>query len=47
MMLCHNLSDIAIITVKGVDYCCIILGINKSEAMHLLENLVIDDCGHI
>ena len=31
-MLCLNLSDIAIITVKGDDYCCIINDISKSDA---------------
>ena len=29
-MLCLNLSDIAIITIKGVDYLCIIHNIIKS-----------------
>ena len=37
-MLCLHFSDIAIITVKGVDYRCIIHDISKSEAIHLLEN---------
>ena len=30
-MLCFNISNIAIIAVKGVDYRCIILDISKSE----------------
>ena len=30
-----NLSDIAILNVKGSDYCCIISGISKSEAKNL------------
>ena len=47
VMLCLNLSDIAIITVKGVDYCCIIYHFSKSEAIHLLENSVLDDRGYI
>ena len=47
-MLCLNISDIAIINVKGVDYCCIIQDINKSEAISLLKNhSVLDDCGYI
>ena len=33
-MLCLNISDIAIITVKNVDYCCIIHNISKSEAIY-------------
>ena len=46
-MLCLNLSDVAIITVKNVGYCCIIHDISKPEAIHLLENSVIDVCGYI
>ena len=30
-----NVSDIAIITVKNVDYCCIIYNIGKYQAMNL------------
>ena len=37
-MLRFNTSGIAIITVKGVDYCCIIHEISKPEATHLLKN---------
>ena len=46
-MLCLNISDIGIITVKGIDYCCIIYSTSKSEAIHLLQNFVLDDCGYI
>ena len=46
-MLCLNISNIAIITVKDVGYSCIIYGISKSEAIHLLKNAVHDDCGYI
>ena len=42
-MLCLNISHIAIITVKNVDYCCIIHNINKSEAINLLENSVLEN----
>ena len=49
---CHDLttlslnrSDIAIITVKNVDYRCIIHNIIKSEAINLLENSVLEDRG--
>ena len=45
-MLCHNPSDIAIITVKGVDYRCIIHNIRNTEAIGLLGNSVLDDCGY-
>ena len=37
-MLCLNMSDINIITVKNFDYRCIIHDISKSEAMNLLKN---------
>ena len=46
-MLCLNISDIAVITVKNVDYRCIMYNINKSEAIHLLENSVLKDRGHL
>ena len=46
-MLCVNISDIAIVIVTGVDYCCIIHDINKSEAIHSLENFVLGDRGYL
>ena len=45
LMRCLNISDIAIITVKGADYRCIIRGISKSDAINSLENSVLDDRG--
>ena len=39
LMQCVNISDIAISTVKGADYRCIIHGVSKSDAINLLENL--------
>ena len=33
-----NLSDIAILNIEFVDYCCIIGGITKNEAIHLMQN---------
>ena len=36
---------IDIITVKDIDYCCIIHDISKSEVIHLLEKLLLNDCG--
>ena len=32
-----NLSDIAILNIKGSDYCCIISLISKNEAINLME----------
>ena len=42
-MICLTLSDIAIITVKVGDYCCIIHDISKYTAIYFLENSVLDD----
>ena len=33
-----NLSDIAILNIKGFDYCCIISGISKNETISLMPN---------
>ena len=34
-MMSMNLSDIAILNIKGFDYCCIISRISKSKAINL------------
>ena len=46
-ILCLNISDIAITTVKNIDYSFIIHEISESQAIHLLENYIVDDCGYI
>ena len=33
-----NLSDIAILYIKGFDYCCIISLISKNEAINIMQN---------
>ena len=33
-----NLTDIAILNIKGSDYCCIISRTRKSEAINLMQN---------
>ena len=38
---------IVTITVKDVNYSCIMYDISKSEAFHLLESFVLDDRGYI
>ena len=38
IMMSMNLSDIGILRIEGVDYCCIINGISQSEAIALLNN---------
>ena len=42
-----NISDIVIITVKDVDYRCIIHNIIKSEAINLLTNSMLENRGYI
>ena len=44
---CLNISDIAIITVKNVDCCCIIHSTSKFEAINLLQISVLENCGYI
>ena len=39
VMMSINLSDIAILNIEGADYCYIISGIGKSEAIHLMQNI--------
>ena len=46
-MLRLNISDIAIITNKGVRYRCTIHYTSKSEAIHLLRYYELDDHGYI
>ena len=41
-MLCLSISDIAIITIKNIDYCDIIHNISKFEAINLLESAVLE-----
>ena len=46
-ILCLNIIDITIITVKNVNYRCIIQKISKSEVMNLLESAVLEKREHI
>ena len=46
-MLCPNISHIAIITDKNVDYRCIMYNINKSGAINLSKNSILEDRGYI
>ena len=38
-MMPMKLSNIAILKIKGADYCSIISGTSKSEATNLLQNI--------
>ena len=42
-----NINDIVIITIKIIDYRCIIHNISKSEAIDLLKNSVLESRGYI
>ena len=46
-MVSVNISDIAIITIKYVDYHCIFHNISKSEIINLFESSVLEDRGCI
>ena len=46
-VLCLNISNITIITVKGVDYRYIIHDISESEEIIVLENSVLEGRGYI
>ena len=37
-MMSMNLCDIAILSIKGVDYRCIISGISKNEVINLMQH---------
>ena len=41
------MSDIDIMTVKNIDYGCIIHDINKSEEIDLSENFMLEDRDYI
>ena len=45
LMMSPDISSFTIITV--IDYCFIIYGISKSDAIHQLENYLLDDLGFI
>ena len=38
-MMSMHLSDIAILSIKSTDYCCIISGISKSDAINVMQNI--------
>ena len=45
LMTAYELKNIAILTVKGVDYRCILWGISKTEAANRLNNSALEDKG--
>ena len=46
-MLSVNICDTAFITVENVNYYCIIHNINKSKAINLLKNFILENRGYI
>ena len=38
LMMSMNLRNIAILNIKDFNYCCIISGISKTEAINLMKN---------
>ena len=46
-MLSVNISDITIISIKNVDYRCIIHNIIKFDTINLLKNSVFENCRYI
>ena len=38
-MMDMNLTNIALLTIKSANYCCIISGISKSETINVLQNI--------
>ena len=41
LMMSMNLSDIAILSIHGADYCCIISRISKYEIINLMQKISI------
>ena len=41
----YELKNIVILSVKGVDFRCILWGISRNEAVHRLNNSVLEDKG--
>ena len=43
LMMSINLNNIAILNIYSDDYCCIMGGISKREAVNLLENIDLNE----
>ena len=44
-MMAYEFKNIVILNAKGVDYRCILWGISKNDAVHRLNNSVLEDKG--
>ena len=47
LMMSPNVSNIAVIPVKGVVYNCIIYEVSEPDEINLLEHSMLDNCGFI
>ena len=45
LLTAYQLKNITILSVKGVDYRCILWGFSKNEAVNILNNSVLKDKG--
>ena len=45
LMTAYELKNIAILSVEGVNFKCILWGINKDESVNRLNNSVLEDKG--
>ena len=43
LIMSMDLSDITMLYINGVNYCCIINGISKSEANNLMQNIAVSE----
>lgn len=47
LMICIDINSIIILNIHGIDYCCIINGISKSEGINLVKNADLKEKGGI
>ena len=45
LMMSPDINNVAVTSIKSVDFHCIIYGVSNSVAVHLLENSVLNGCG--
>ena len=45
LIIAYSLTDIAILSAKGVTFRCILMGINKNESLKILNNSLTYDTG--
>ena len=46
-MTAYKLKNTAMLTIRGVDYRCILWGVSKNEAVNILNNSVLEDKGNL